>query len=178
MDSCRDYLLLIANQEFDKELHRKIGPSDIVQNTMLTVHQHVEEFKGEKREQFMAWIRKILLRDLQQVRRELKGTAKRNTNLERPIDGDSQLGQNAIPLSDKNVTPHTNALRSEEREMVNRAMERLPEDFRNVIMMRNSEQLSFAEIGERLNRSADAAQKLWTRAIEKLKTELKSLDAL
>ena len=178
VESCRDYLLLIANQEFDRDLHAKIGPSDVVQDTLMAVHQHVGDFKGSKKEQFLAWVRQILLRDLNRARREFKGTAKRDARRERPIGGDSCVGRLPIEIGDQNPTPQTNAVRKEENELLDIAMQRLAEEYRNVILFRNSQQLSFQEIGKRMNRSDDAAQKLWKRAIEKLKQELKDLNAL
>ena len=57
------------------------------------------------------------------------------------------------------------------RELV-RALERLPEDYRRVIILRYQEQLPFEEIGRLLQRSPDAARKLWARAVERLHEEL------
>ena len=47
-------------------------------------------------------------------------------------------------------------------------------EYRQVIVGRYQEQLSFEEIGRRLHRSAEAARKLWWRAIERLRQELDS----
>jgi RNA polymerase sigma-70 factor (ECF subfamily) len=48
------------------------------------------------------------------------------------------------------------------------ALARLPADYREVIILRNLEQLPFEEIGQRLGRSSGAARMLWARALEKL----------
>ena len=55
--------------------------------------------------------------------------------------------------------------------MLERALERLPEDYRQVIVLRYREGRSFDEIGKQMNRSADAAGKLWSRAMERLREE-------
>jgi RNA polymerase sigma-70 factor (ECF subfamily) len=52
------------------------------------------------------------------------------------------------------------------------AISRLPEDYRQVIVWRQVEDLSFEAIAERLGRSLDATRKLWWRAIQKLQDEL------
>jgi RNA polymerase sigma-70 factor (ECF subfamily) len=52
----------------------------------------------------------------------------------------------------------------------------LPDDYRRVIELRYLEEQSFEEIGARMQRSADAARKLWARAVERLQQELESPD--
>jgi RNA polymerase sigma-70 factor, ECF subfamily len=45
---------------------------------------------------------------------------------------------------------------------------RLPPDDQAVVLLRHFDCLSFEEIGRRLDRSPDAARKLWGRAIVRL----------
>jgi RNA polymerase sigma-70 factor, ECF subfamily len=172
LESCRDYLLLIANQEMDADLKRKLGPSDIVQSVMLAIHEHLGDFRGDSRDKFFAWVRQILLHGVNQARRKYKQTKKRDIGRELPL----ALGQ-AEPTFDPVDplhTPHATAVSEEERQAVENAMRRLSADHRQVIEWRNAEQLSFAEIAERLGRSEAAAHKLWARAIVQLKRELQS----
>ena len=49
-----------------------------------------------------------------------------------------------------------------------RALEQLPEHYQQVIRWRSWERLSFEEIARRTGRSAEAARKLWTRAVDEL----------
>ena len=35
LETCREYLLLVANQTLDHDLQAKVGPSDLVQETFL-----------------------------------------------------------------------------------------------------------------------------------------------
>jgi RNA polymerase sigma-70 factor (ECF subfamily) len=56
------------------------------------------------------------------------------------------------------------------------AMERLPEDYRQVLMMRYQDQLPFEEIAQKLGRTANAVRKLWARAVERLEVELERED--
>jgi RNA polymerase sigma-70 factor (ECF subfamily) len=46
---------------------------------------------------------------------------------------------------------------------------RLPEDYREVLILRHLECLSFPEVAQRMGRSADAVKKLWTRALDRLR---------
>ena len=52
------------------------------------------------------------------------------------------------------------------------AIQRLPGHYQDVIRWRNYDRASFEDIGMRLERSAEAARKLWVRAVEMLQQEL------
>jgi len=71
-------------------------------------------------------------------------------------------------------TPSMEALAHEKAEAVARALERLPEDYRRVITLRNQERREFDDIGRLMDRSPDAARRLWSRAIERLQRELEA----
>ncbi len=47
IDTCRDYLLFIANEELDARIHAKCVPSDVVQNVLVKAVEHFDEFQGE-----------------------------------------------------------------------------------------------------------------------------------
>jgi len=60
----------------------------------------------------------------------------------------------------------------ENRSAVEAALERLPEDYRRVVLMRYREGRSFADIAVSMARSENAVRKLWFRAVERLQQEL------
>src|SRR5579871_1471767 len=64
LEACRDYLLLIAQQEMDLQLRAKGGASDIVQETFLEAQRAFENFQGTSEEELRAWLRRILLNNL------------------------------------------------------------------------------------------------------------------
>ena len=47
----------------------------------------------------------------------------------------------------------------------------MPEDYRRAVTLRFQEGLSFEEIGRQMGRSAEAARKLWSRAMERLRDQ-------
>ena len=51
-------------------------------------------------------------------------------------------------------------------------MERLSPDYRRVLALRHQEQLTFEQIGQQMQRTANAARMLWLRAVERLQKEL------
>jgi len=63
-------------------------------------------------------------------------------------------------------------MHQERARLLDGALSRLPEHYRNVILWRHRDNRSFADIGRTLKRSPDAIRKLWARAIECLQREL------
>jgi len=74
----------------------------------------------------------------------------------------------AGPASREGKSPSSQARARECDEALERALAQLPEEYREIIRLRNYERLSFAEAGECMARSAEAARKLWGRAIDHL----------
>jgi RNA polymerase sigma-70 factor (ECF subfamily) len=60
----------------------------------------------------------------------------------------------------------------EQAEALRCALERLPDDYRRVLTLRYQEERSFEEIGGLMERSANAARKLFARAVERLQQEM------
>ena len=56
-------------------------------------------------------------------------------------------------------------MRAEAYERLRQAIAKLPEQYRTIILMRQEENLTFEEIGQRLQRSCEASRMLWGRAI-------------
>ena len=52
------------------------------------------------------------------------------------------------------------------------ALSRLPEDYREVIVLRNLEGLSHEEVAARMGRGIGAVRMLWLRALSRLRREL------
>jgi RNA polymerase sigma-70 factor (ECF subfamily) len=162
LETCRNYLLLIANQSLDENLRPKVGPSDLVQETFLRAQNHWPDFQGDSDEELLAWLRQILLNQVNDTRRKFDAE-------KRQVDREVAVNQSQLEdMSAGTDTPSAQAVAAEQRAALDQAMARLPEDYRQVVVLRNWERRSFEEIGAIMGRSAEAARKLWARAIEKL----------
>ena len=73
-------------------------------------------------------------------------------------------------------SPSPILLQKERQLQVADAIVRLPEEYQDVIVLRNLQQLPFDEIAERMGRSRPAVQMLWMRAIQKLQKDLNAGD--
>lgn len=163
LEEFRPYLLAIANAEFPNALAAKLGPSDIVQITLAKGHFQFHGFRGESREELAVWLRQILRNHI--------ATAAR-TYLREKRDIRRERETNGLRLPDSQLSPSGEVLSREERERLNAALLRLPVAYRQAIELRHREGLSFRELGERLDRSEEAARKLWSRAVRQLQQEL------
>jgi len=169
---CQGYLLLIAGRELDPELRAKGGASDLVQETLLEACRDFDAFQGDTEEKLLAWLRKLLLHNLADFRRRYRGTDKRGAG------GESApaAGSSADPLRQVSAdapSPSELTVGQEQHEDLERALDRLPADYRQVVLLRYQDKLPFEEIGRLMNRTANAVEKLWLRAIERLRQELK-----
>src|SRR5262245_52253809 len=82
LDGCRQYLLLVANEQLDPDLRDKLGPSDLVQETFLEAQQDFGRFHGHSEQELLAWLRRILLNNLADARRRYRGAGKRDVGRE------------------------------------------------------------------------------------------------
>jgi RNA polymerase sigma-70 factor (ECF subfamily) len=171
LESCRDYLLLIASRGVDAELNAKGGASDLVQETLLGAYRDFARFHGQSREELLAWLCKILQNNLAVFRRRYRGARKRLVSREVSIGATSDGGA-CERLPSDTQTPSAHAARREQATALTAALERIPGDYRRVVVWYQYERLTFEEIGRRLDRTAEAARKLWSRALVRLTEEL------
>ena len=69
-------------------------------------------------------------------------------------------------------TPSVNADNREQQMIIAEVLESLPNDYRQVIMMRNLQGLSHTEIATEMDRSERAIRMLWLRALKQLRHEV------
>ncbi|HEV8060723.1 MAG TPA: sigma-70 family RNA polymerase sigma factor [Gemmataceae bacterium] len=171
LEACRAYLLLIAQQELEPEFQAKGGASDLVQQTFLEAHRDFAQFHGTTHEALLAWMRRLLLTNLANFRRDYR-RHKRKVTREVALPGGDSSFQGTGGLPGDTPTPSVATMRNEQNEALERALQRLPEDYRLVVQLRYREERSFEEIATLMQRSQNAVRKLWARAIERLQQEL------
>lgn len=169
----RRYLLLVANQALAADLQAKAGPSDLVQETFLQAQKNLAGFAGHTERDFLAWLHGILMNNVAALNRHYHGTRKRQVCREVPLPAKDATIDWSWPLPARAESPSWQASAKEEAESVQRALQHLPEQYLQVILMRNRDGCSFAAIGERMNRSENAARMLWVRAFKQLVQEMK-----
>jgi RNA polymerase sigma-70 factor, ECF subfamily len=170
LHTCRNYLLAIAGQELDADLRAKGGASDLVQETFLEAQRDFAGFQGTSETELLAWLRQILVNNVANFSRRYH-YAKRAIGREVVLQGDDPAQPAGASLPDPQLTPSSEAVKREQAAALERKLERLPDDYRQAIVLRNFEGRSFEEIGVLMNRTPDAARKLWSRGMERLRLE-------
>jgi RNA polymerase sigma-70 factor (ECF subfamily) len=165
----RNYLRLLARTQIDLALRVRLDPSDLVQETLLEAHRDFAQFAGTTEKELLAWLRRILVRNLADQVKHHKAQVrnwKRQESLEALLDRSSSAAEQALAKGIS--TPSAQASRREQAVLLADALARLPADYREVIVLRHLEHLKFDDIAARLGRSAGAVRMLWSRALEKL----------
>ncbi|WP_425614489.1 RNA polymerase sigma factor [Anatilimnocola sp. NA78] len=171
------YLLLCAREELDSELRAKVRESDLVQQSCLEAHRDFPKFTGHSVAELMQWLETILRSNAADWRRRLAATRRHGLEPEFSLDDSrSEQAQDAKQslLADSVVMGSGSSL-SKDLEL-DAAISRLPADYQNVILMRHRDKLSFAQIGERTERTPDAARMIWARAVHRLRVEMNGPD--
>jgi RNA polymerase sigma-70 factor (ECF subfamily) len=121
--------------------------------------------------EFAAWLRSILAGLIANHVRRFLHTGKRDARLERSLVSD--LNDTSCHLSRQLISPQSSpsaqVLRREAAVELANALESLPEHYREVIVLRHLEDLSFAEVAGRMGRSVDSVEKIWVRSLAKLR---------
>ncbi len=169
----RNYLTLLARVEVGRRLQRKLDASDLVQETFLDAHKHFGQFEGGTEAQFLAWLRRILACKVANTVRHFFGTQGRDVRqeLENALVHSLDLSAGHLHgLAFASVsTPSGEAIRREHSVLVANALQDLPEDYREVIVLRHWEGLTFPDVAGRMGRTVDSVEKLWIRALSRLR---------
>jgi RNA polymerase sigma-70 factor (ECF subfamily) len=169
LEGCRKYLLMKANEALDSDLRPKAAASDLVQDSFVEVQRDFATFRGTTEQELFAWLTAILANRLANNVRYHRHTEKRSVTREIPLELTPERA--LLGLCD-DASPSDVAIAGDEARRVQVALGRLPEPLRRVLVLRTWERLSFVEIGAELKKSADAARKLWGRAVRRLEEEL------
>lgn len=124
---------------------------DVLQDTLGDIVRGIGAFDPGDESRFLRWATTIAINNLRDVLRR-----RRLTLLDTATGG---LDTN---------TPSRDASRRDLDGVVRRAIASLPEDLGKVLELRDVQQLTFADIAARMNRSANAVQLLHTRAMTRL----------
>ena len=141
------------------------GDTLVVETANFTAKQF---FRGATENEWSAWLRRILLDNRHSSRREFH-TLKRQVGREQSFSAQNPTHLRADRFGGHIPDPKDLAIALERAAALEHAIARLPTHYREVVCFRNQYGFSFDEVGRRLGLSEDAAQKLWARAVGRLR---------
>jgi RNA polymerase sigma-70 factor (ECF subfamily) len=168
----RPYLHRLVKLRFDVQLQPRVDPSDIVQETLLSVAARIEDYLRRQPMPFWLWLRQTACERLVEMQRRHVSAARRTVGREVSLPADSSLDLAMTLLGQS--TPSEQAAAAELAEQVRRAINRLDADDRAIIVLRNYEQLTNQQAAEVLGIELSAASKRFGRALIRLKASFES----
>jgi RNA polymerase sigma-70 factor (ECF subfamily) len=168
------WLKLRARLQWESRFQAKLDPSDVVQQALIEAVRAFPHFRGRTEPEFVAWLRQILARTLAHEVRRYAGTQKRDVDREVSFEqawsrSSQRLGE---MLAATGTSPSQQVARREQEVLLAGALERLPEDYREVIILRHLEGLSHDAVAARVGRNPGAVRMLWVRALARLRKEV------
>ncbi len=175
----RNYLRILARSQLTPELLPRATPSDVVQDTFLEAYRDFVQFRGNTPAEFLAWLRKILVRNIARLVERHMAAQKRDVRREISLDAIARAFDQSTCRLDQvlgaAVPSQGDPSQSTERAaMVADHLARLPSQYRDVLVLRHLEELPFEQVAVRMQRTPAAARMLWVRAIDRLRKSLSS----
>src|SRR6516165_1458674 len=167
----RDLLCVLARQiQMDPRLRRRFDTSDLVQETLLKATQNLEQFRGGTEGELVRWLQGIMqnaLADAMRNARAQKRDVAQEEALAVVVNDSSARLHNWLVAPDS--SPSQRAEREEQLLRVAAALAKLPEDQRDVVILRDSLDTPVRAIAEQLGRSEKAVAGLLVRGRRKLR---------
>ena len=168
LDRHRQRLRRMVQLRIDPRLAARIDPSDVVQDALGEAHRRLPQFAAERPIPFYPWLRRIAWERLLQMRRHHLQAKRRSVMREDvlPLSGKSE-----ILLAERlaaSASPSEQLVRREMCQRVRRAIAELPDNDREVIVLKHLEELSFQEAAAVLEIGTAAVYSRYYRAIQRL----------
>lgn len=143
----------------------QVGPesdySDVVQQTLMRAITGISEFRGRTLEEWRGWLAAIARNEAKAVQRNSRaGRRDRRRNV--------PLNSEILPAA-TTESPSTALHQEELRQRLSMTIEQLSEDQQQLIRWRQEDQLSHAEIAERLGIKIDTARQRCKAAMDALR---------
>jgi RNA polymerase sigma-70 factor (ECF subfamily) len=160
-------VLTLVRLRLGRQLRRRLESRDILQSVMLKAFRGFARFRGESGAAFAAWLASIVENEVRD-QADFHARRRRDAALEVSLDETTLAG---LPNRARSLTRRL--LLNERIERLANALESLAKDHRDVIVGRYLEDLSFEELGRRLERSPDACRMLLARGMAALTCRMK-----
>ena len=115
-------------------LGKPVDAADVVQETFLRAYAHLPELRGET---VRAWLFRVAINASRDLQRQ---------HQRHPIDPLEDKEGNTVEVPDTSEGPEVHAERNETALAIRDALAQLPENFRQVVVMRDINDLAYEEI--------------------------------
>jgi RNA polymerase sigma-70 factor, ECF subfamily len=151
----------------DPSARARIDSSDVVQEAQADMARRMDDFLARRPMPFHLWARKTTYERLMDLHRRHIHRNRRSVHREQPLPDRSSLLL-AQPLLAPGPSPSQEVEAREFAERVSRALAKLPEADREILLLRHGDGLPFGEIESLLGINPAAARKRFGRALIRL----------
>lgn len=157
----------MLRRRIDPALAVRVDPEEVLADTFLDAGRDWRRFRANEEVTTYAWLYRLALdRLIEMWRRETRG--RRDLRRDRPWPEQSSVAI-GLSLIGPVTSPSEAAARGELKEQMPSALDELKDEYREVLWMRHSEQLSFGEIGQVLGVTENTATVRYVRALKRLR---------
>jgi RNA polymerase sigma-70 factor (ECF subfamily) len=168
----RDRVLRIARIRTGPELARRVEPDDIVQATFERAWKSFHTFDSREPSRLIDWLAVLAENSIRDQARRWNAEMRDPAKEERPQHSDDG-SWTALPIAAGGATPSQHAVARETAAIYDRCLSELPVHQREVVLLRQFADMTWAETAERIGSpSAKAAVQLHLRALEALRLKL------
>jgi RNA polymerase sigma-70 factor (ECF subfamily) len=175
LEAQRGYLRAVARLQLATRpwLLARLDASDLVQQTLLRAHAARAEFRGKTTAELVAWLRQILHRVLANALRA-HAQARRDVGAERTLEAELAASSCRLDawLAADQTSPSERVERAERVTALAAAIDALPADQREVVLMKHTLGLTLAEIAAQRGCTLAAVAGLLRRALARLREQL------
>ncbi len=151
-------------------LGREEEARDATQETFLAAFRSLRNFRGEAK--VSSWLHRIAVN--QCITRQRRARVRSETALEDETDYDGATEDGSSFFAQAAESPVVAAESRERTEVVRRAVNALPQELRQVILMKEFEELTFQEIAEALDLPLSTVKSRLYTALKQLRMRLQS----
>ncbi len=174
----RPRLLRLVALRMSNRMGRRLDAEDIVQETLVTAARRFDEFKANRRVPVFVWLRGLAIERIIEANRQHLGAAKRS--LRREESKQQWLNHSSSELLKQwaldSKSPSQIISDRQRADDLKQALQELPENYREIIVLRFFESLTIAETAASIGCTVSNAKVLQFRALKRLeKTMLESL---
>jgi RNA polymerase sigma-70 factor (ECF subfamily) len=167
---CRIYgerIRRIIRLRIDRTLRPKLDSVDVVQDALILALDGLKDFTYQNEGDFLRWLSKIAENKLRDILDKFHAD-KRDIRRELPfkkVETNTEGGPFGVAGPLQTTTPSVLLSRKEQLDRLERAMDHLKPEYREVIFLSRIEKLSHEEIAARVGKSKGAVAMLLSRAL-------------
>ncbi len=170
--------LAVRLQMLDK-LKAQVEPEDVIQEIYIEVYKNFHKFEYSDPDSFFKWVTKVVGWKIKDFDKYFFKTAKRQPHelsLQQSLaEADTSTFEICDNVAAQQSTPSQIVMEKEGFQMLEKALEKLPEKFRRVITYRQVMKMSAAETASQMDMQANAVNVLFHRAQQKLHKVLREM---